>query len=85
MVIAINHRMLLNTILVICVFFGYDVLFCQSFNQVNDKKQLEKKVDEYVRPYLETADFSGSILIAKSGEAMHFFLSERMRNRLNRA
>ncbi len=70
MIIAINHRILLNTVLIICVFFNYDDLFCQSFTQVNDKKQLEKKVDAYVRPYLETADFSGSILIAKSGEVL---------------
>ena len=67
MIIAINHRILLNTVLMFCVFFSYDALFCQSFTKVNDKKQLEKKVDAYVRLYLETADFSGSILIAKSG------------------
>ena len=35
-----------------------------------DKKQLEKKVDAYVKPYLQTGDFSGSILIAKSGDVL---------------
>ena len=35
-----------------------------------DQKQLEKKVDAYVKPYLQTGDFSGSILIAKSGDVL---------------
>jgi len=35
-----------------------------------DKKQLEIKVDAYVKPYLQTGDFSGSILIAKSGDVL---------------
>ena len=35
-----------------------------------DKKQLEIKVDAYVKPYLQPGDFSGAILIAKSGDVL---------------
>ena len=33
-------------------------------------KDLEGKVDEYLKPYLETGNFSGALLIAKDGKVI---------------
>ncbi len=40
---------------------GFNFIFGQF-------KDLEAKVDEYLKPYLETGNFSGSLLIAKDGK-----------------
>ena len=70
MKISVSHRILLKTILIICIFTSYEIVFGQSSDEGKNKKQLEEKVDAYVRPYLETANFSGCILIAKSGAVL---------------
>jgi len=43
--------------------FGHNIIFAQIEN-------LESKVDSYLQPYIETGDFSGSVLISKADEIL---------------
>lgn len=70
MKISVNHRILFKTILIICIFFSFEIVFGKNSDVEKNRKQLEEKIDAYVRPYLKTGDFSGCILIAKSGEVL---------------
>lgn len=70
MTISVNHRILSRAILIICIFTSYEIVLGQNSIEEKSKKQLEEKVDAYLRPYLETANFSGCILVAKSGSVL---------------
>lgn len=49
------------------ILFIFLVILNSAYAQSND---IEMKVDEYIKPYLETGNFSGCLLIAKDGKIL---------------
>src|SRR5260370_37254115 len=60
--------MIISTIRSQCIAFALGIFAFQVNGQV--KNDLTSKIERYLKPYVETSNFSGTVLIAKKGEVL---------------